>query len=289
MKATRKHVVQQPLENLSDFFRRFEKHKISPVSIDIYRGHADEKYDLKPWLLRLSKNRKDEKNILRELISLHPSEFATDKSVFEQLVRMQHHSMPTRLLDLTFNPLVALYFACRGEKEREADGEFVRLSVPKFQIRYFDSDTVSCVANLSNLTGKERDYLRKEATQKNLGESHAGKRLLQFIRAEKPYFLPEMKLDDLKKILVVKPKQSNRRILAQQGAFLLYGLTSVLDDDNDMRIKIIRTRIPSVAKNHILQQLNRININESSLFPEIERAALYIMRQFTPIAGNEKD
>ncbi len=52
-------------------------------------------------------------------------------------------------------------------------------------------------------------------------------------------------------------------------------------------MEIVRTKIPKEAKQTILRQLDRININESSLFPEIEKAALYIMSQLTPVAGGE--
>lgn len=45
---------------------------------------------------------------------------------WEWLMLAQHHGMPTRLLDWTENPLVALYFAC--EKEFDKDGRIYRLS-----------------------------------------------------------------------------------------------------------------------------------------------------------------
>jgi hypothetical protein len=201
---------------------------------------------------------------------------------------MQHHSLPTRLLDVSFNPLVALYFACKGDREHNLDGEFIRISAPKVKLKYFDSDTVSLLANLSNLTGKERDFLRRKLTSDELNQSPAGKRFLQFIRAEKPYFLPSIIPEDLRSILIVKPKQNNRRILAQQGAFLLYGLKGEFDEENETDMRTVRTKIPRAAKQTILRQLSRININESSLFPEIEKAALYIMSQLTPVAGGEE-
>ncbi len=50
------------------------------------------------------------------------------------------------------------------------------------------------------------------------------KRLHQFIRSEKSYFQPIIDPIDLFKPYYVHPKMSNRRILAQSGAFILYGI-----------------------------------------------------------------
>jgi len=270
------------ISNLERFFAHLRGLPGRGDQIDLYRGHSDEAFRLVPSLFRRKENRKDEKNIFRELISLHPAEFQQDKNVFEQLVRMQHYALPTRLLDLTFNPLVALYFTCKGSPSRT--GEFVQLSVSKRSVRYFDSDTVSCIAGLSNLTGKERDEIRSIDDIEYLNNSHAGKRLLQFIRAEKPYFLPEMRPGDLKSIQVVRPKLNNRRIIAQQGLFLLFGLTTELEDANEFDIAITRTKISATNKRALLRDLDRVNINESTLFPEVEYAAKYIMEKITPIS-----
>ncbi len=275
------------ITSLGEFFEVLEKMSSPLNRVVLYRGHPDNRFVLRPSLFRVQSQRKDEKNIFRELISVHPTAFEHDRNVFEQLVRMQHFSLPTRLLDLTYNPLVGLFFAC--ETHPEADGALVILSTPKTKVRYFDSDTVSSLANLSFLTGNERDALRRKDTVAGVIKSHAGKRLLQFIRAEKSYFLPEIRPADLKSVLTVRPKLANPRLIAQQGAFLLFGLVAELEPNNGFGIEMAQLIIPAKAKGRILRDLDRVNINRAALFPEVESAARYIMSKLVPIEGGDEE
>lgn len=262
------------IRKLRDLFRIMESSRPRAGFVNVYRGHANQTYTLQPSLFRKKEHRRVEKNILRELISIQPSEFRDDLTAFERLVRMQHYGLPTRLLDFTYNPLVGLYFAC---SDNTNDGQIIRFSLPKSNVKYFDSDTVSCIANLSNLTARQRNQVRNFTNDEDLRKSDVGERLLHFIKAEKPYFLPKIVVSELKSICAVHPKQSNRRIIAQQGGFFIFGLKSILNDTNDFEIEVHRTLVPRSAKRDIISELDAININPSTLFPEIESAAKYIM------------
>src|SRR6185369_9177320 len=95
----------------------------------------------------------------------------------------------------------ALFFAVqlRVDEFIEPGGEVAYLTGPLTRRKYYDSDAVSCIANLSNLTTDEKDTLANTSarTIAEFNELKPARRLLQFIRAEKPYFLPEIRREDL--------------------------------------------------------------------------------------------
>jgi hypothetical protein len=105
-------------------------------------------------------------------------------------------------------------------------------------------------------------------------------RLLQFIRVEKPHFRAEIASVDLVRPYYVIPKMSNRRIIAQSGAFIIWGLSSNGGIDFKKDITADYIVIPQASKALIRTELDGLGINESTLFPEIDRAASYITKRY---------
>jgi hypothetical protein len=115
---------------------------------------------------------------------------------------------------------------------------------------------------------------------KKFNGSDVIKRLHQFIRSEKPYFQPIIDPIDLFKPYYVHPKMSNRRILAQSGAFILYGINPPKKMFFPNPIEETQFIVPQSVKIKIRNALENIGINESTLFPEIDKAAARIKNQY---------
>jgi len=102
---------------------------IEPDKNNFFRGHADKSWQLLPSIGRYfsqawSQVKEREKSSLEEFKRRSlPYLQLTPKSDIEWLCLMQHHGCPTRLLDFTTNPLIALFFA--ADPTVEADGELV--------------------------------------------------------------------------------------------------------------------------------------------------------------------
>ena len=294
--AKKSTTTSVPPRSLTDFIEAFAHYSSSSIYLKCFRGQRDYSWPnvagiFRPDLKELLEN---EKRAVRDLISVQPHEFASDATMFDRLVRMQHFGLPTRLLDVSLNALVALYFATdrNPDSGKSSDGMVTAFAIPPEREKYFDSDSVSCLANLANLTSEEKDEiyrLRKSlkgdissaGNIKKFNEKGVIKRLHQFIRAEKPYFLPIIDPIDLFKPYYVHPKMSNRRILAQSGAFILYGINPPKKMYFPNPIEEKPFIVPHSEKVPIRQALENLGINESTLFPEIDKAATRIKSRYT--------
>ena len=114
-----------------------------------YRGHANKDWKLIPSLLRRPEGLLTEDKLFRDMVAHEPQSFSECTSALDYLVKMQHYGLPTRLLDLTMNPLVSLYFACEKAEAYPVDGAVYLFSVPEAKVKHYDSDTVSVLANLA--------------------------------------------------------------------------------------------------------------------------------------------
>jgi hypothetical protein len=221
-----------------------------------------------------------ERDMVRELPSIHPAEFSADSSMFDRLVRMQHYGLPTRLFDVTVNPLIALYFA---SVEDDHDGYIAYYNIPPDRQKYYDSDAVSCISNLANLSNAEKDDILSHISLSKTAFNglKSVNRLLQFIKSEKPYFRPQIEPADLARPFYVRPRMSNRRIIAQSGSFILYGLRTQSETPYQRNISVKYWRVPASAKTIINKELRQLGINVSTLFPEIDKAAAYVVDRFS--------
>ena len=283
---------EKPIKSVEDFIGKVFHTKDDAVDV-FYRGHSDASFKLEPKLFRDPSYIENEHVLFRELQVLNAADFSSDRSTLDALVRMQHHSLPTRLLDITSNPLMALYFACKEFDEKV--GQVVVLKIKRNKIKFYDSDTASCIANIAKLnyeykdeiqaffdmasSASERGYL-VEIDKTIFNERGVIQMLLHFIREEKPYFLPVINPKDLTTVVCVRTKFNNSRISSQAGAFLLFGLNAVLSEDRTDDIEIQRIPIDAADKPRIRQQLDSLNINESTVFPHLENSAKYLAEKY---------
>jgi FRG domain len=263
--------------------RLYEFTKIGSTE-NFFRGHEDSRFELTPSLLRKLPEGAwqylpNEDRLCKELLIAHYDEFQRDQYCFDRLVRMQHYGLPTRLLDISGNPLVALFFACScAEEIMDVEGEVVIFKINSDKIKYYDSDTVSCLANLSNLNYVQKNSIDLSLDVIEFNKTAVATKLLHHIKSEKGYFEARILPDDLGSIVCVKAKQTNTRIKSQLGAFLLFGHEVTLPESGEEGIEIARVTINN--KRQILSQLDSININATTVYPSIDQTTGHLRDRY---------
>jgi hypothetical protein len=221
--------------------------------------------------------------IFREIIARFPDEMLAQRTTIERLILMQHNEFPTRIMDISRNLLVGLFFACfadRGQEEsKNNDGIVYVYSVPEDKMKYCDSDTVSVVANLCkqpanfSIEGIERDCSDFDEREK-FNEEEAIRYLRYDIQEEKPHFHSLIVCADIGSVICLRPRMNNPRIIRQDGYFFVFGIDGEKKNCATINPDWIMepVRVSSKVKDSLMEELDHLNINEAFVYPDYKHA-----------------
>lgn len=290
------------IASVDEYMREISKlnqDKKNPNAQLFFRGQAVDYWDIRPSIFRdgmLSV----EHYLMSEPLRQIPNEFINLGDSFEIMEKYQHYGMCTRLLDVTTNPLVALYFACEhyGKEEyKNLESDVIEEMSPQgivyfkeenMPLKYNDLDVkiISRLASYDLNNAYTLEQAVRQLCEDGIISNEQAERwsdekgLLEFIHI-------------CQSVCTVLPVMNNDRLIRQSGAFLLPGKFNVsyrgdnLQDavitkaESNLKAEFDKTffYINDDNKEKIRIELEHCNISEANLFPELEYQLKFIRKR----------
>ncbi|MER8466578.1 FRG domain-containing protein [Mesorhizobium sp. M1396] len=251
------------IKSFSEFISSIEKFRKLAANSELwYRGHGAEFYMLQPGLHRSPVPLVKELVVARENTTY--DEFNRRSPLFDRpggrdrwdlLFLMQHYRAPTRLLDWTSSPLVALFFALLSGRDTE--------------------DAVLWCLDPAEWNGKMLSDIGEAPKIFPTDDSM----IVQY----HPKFDGKISRNEP---LAIQGIVNNPRINAQKGKFIIFGSEpkTMEDFSSDFKIKhnggiLRRIQVESRKRKIIMNDLESYGMTYSTVFPDLEGLAIEISRK----------
>ena len=254
----------------------------------LYRGHSKVTYELLPGLFRVGAPLDKEYELCQKIYREYPHEFE-NYSRLQKLIKMQHYGVPTRLLDFSMNPLIALYFAVTDNMQD--DGEFIIYKVNDKWIKYEDCAKVNAIAcfsymrqntienlltycngNLEKTVNDTKAEFREKGIYGkvyNIQDANYGAN--NFIRMlEEENISGNFCWKNLLNPVAFLASKTFDRANVQDSAFVIFGSPkNKIRTREEKKIFLEKITIPSNYKMRILRDLRLMGVRDSTVDPSL--------------------
>jgi hypothetical protein len=221
-----------------------------------FRGCSDAEAGLVSGLVRLGGDTELERQLMRAFRKYAAQDAVPHDTDWDWLALGQHHGLPTRLLDWTYSPYVALHFATQNVGKYDRDGE------------------VWCV-----------DYVRAhELLPAKLRDALAHEGANVFTTELLAEAAPELGDLEGEFLLFVEPPSFDERIVNQYALFSVVTPAETRIEEWIARHEKLARRvvIPGELKWEVRDKLDQANITERVLFPGLDGISRWLTRYYTP-------
>lgn len=227
-----------------------------------FRGMQSADHDLTTSLIRLGGQYDNlEGHLLRNFRKYAHRDAVPGDSLWNWLAVAQHHGLPTRLLDWTFSPYVAMHFATEDIEDYDMDGVI-------WCVDYAASNTYLPESLTRILEDERADVFTAEMLSRAAGT------LAEFEGLSDRHF-----------VVFFEPPSLDDRIVNQFALFSLMSDATIsldrwLDEHPELFRRII---IPAALKWEIRDKLDQANITERVLFPGLDGLSRWLKRYYTQV------